>query len=215
MQTVSLQPCVTGNLGSGQAATTGILQPLLPPGQPGHRGEAKGEKTCFVPDFSNHQESMPCSQPAGPEGRHGRCQKRALELQQAGDARRRSGRTSRACDTGTGMRQQASGCCSQSWLRVLSSLLFPPRGFLQSPREQRAAAPASHRSLSCVSPAIWIMCQLEFSPCQSFLWSLPPARQTLWSAVTFTLPPALLSAEAFLESFSFAQLPVLTKLAQT
>lgn len=29
-----------------------------------------------------------------------------------------------------------SGCCSQGWLRGLSSLLFLPRGFLQSPRHK-------------------------------------------------------------------------------
>lgn len=30
----------------------------------------------------------------------------------------------------------SSGCCSQGWLRGLSSLLFLPRGFLQSPRHK-------------------------------------------------------------------------------
>lgn len=63
----------------------------------------------------------------------------------------------------------------ESWHRVLSSLVFLPRGFLESPHEQRAGAgaPASHRSLTRVPPAIWIVCQLKFSPCWSILWSLP------------------------------------------
>lgn len=45
-----------------QAATTGMLHILQPPGQAGHRGEAKGKKTCFVPGFGSHQENMPCCQ---------------------------------------------------------------------------------------------------------------------------------------------------------
>lgn len=153
---------------------------------------------------------MACCQPAGPEGRHGWCQKRALELQQAGDARPRSGRTSRACDTDTGMRQQQRLLLPGLAPRALLAA-FPASGLPPVPSSQGAAAPASHRSLR------WVLQQ--YGSCASWNSLLAGAfcghfsRQTFWSAVIFTLPPVLLSAEAFLESLSFAQLPVLIKLA--
>lgn len=136
------------------------------------RGSKGRKKACFVPDFSNHQESMACSQPAGPEGRRGRCQKRALELQQAGDARQGSGRT--RLRHGHGDAEPAPTGMLLPPLLPPSALLaaFPAPGIPPVP-SQRAAAPASHMSLSWVSPAIWIVCQLKFSPCCSFLWPLP------------------------------------------
>lgn len=60
-------------------------------------------------------------------GRHGWCQKRALELQQAGDAR--AGAAPRDA-------RKAPGCGCREPAPSALLALFLPRGFLQSPRGQ-------------------------------------------------------------------------------
>lgn len=58
------------------------------------------------------------------------------------------------------------------------------------------------------------LCASWNSPCAGAFHSSSPI-QTLWCVITFKLAPAVLPAEALVEPLSFAQLPVLLKLAQT
>lgn len=137
MQTVSSQPCHR-KVWTGQAATTGmlhILQPLLPPGQPGHRGEAKRKKPALFLILATTRKAWPAvSRLARRDGtvgaRRGHLSSSKREMRGPARAGPAAPATpTRGCASG-------SGCCSQGWLRGLSSLLFLPRGFLQSPRHK-------------------------------------------------------------------------------
>lgn len=138
MQTDSPYSPVTGKFGLARLLQQGCSTSsnlYCRQGSPDTEGKQREKKTCFVPDFSNHQESMACCQPAarrdGTVGaRRGHLSSSKREMRGPARAGPAAPATpTRGCASG-------SGCCSQGWLRGLSSLLFLPRGSLHSPRHK-------------------------------------------------------------------------------